>query len=161
MMIVVSCGGFGCAMGSEYRKTERQLSGLMRALKSMQWDLQYRLTSLPELCLLGGKQAGGAVGWVLNTMGERLESLIAPDVESVAAQVLSEKPLSDPACRLLRELGSSLGRYDLSGQLDGLSCVMDACKEQQDILKEGRDLRLRNYRTLGLCAGAALAILML
>ena len=56
-------------------------------------------------------------------------------------------------------MGSSLGRFDLEGQLQGLESVRIYCREQLDELSKDRDVRLRSYQTLGLCAGAALAIL--
>ena len=56
-------------------------------------------------------------------------------------------------------MGSSLGRFDLDGQLLGLEAVRVYCQEQLSEMSKDRDVRLRSYQTLGLCAGAALAIL--
>ena len=52
-----------------------------------------------------------------------------------------------------------IGRFDLEGQLQGLESVRVYCRDQLDNLAKDRDVRLRSYQTLGLCAGAALAIL--
>jgi len=47
----------------------------------------------------------------------------------------------------------------MEGQLKGLESVRQECRRQVETLSYNRDARLRSYQTLGLCAGAALAIL--
>ena len=62
---------------------------------------------------------------------------------------------------MLLLLGSSLGRFDLAGQLKGLSAVKGQCALELQELRTDREPRLRSYRVLGLCAGAALVILLI
>ena len=84
----------------------------------------------------------------------------ASDIEQSMSSIL-EKNLKLPS--LTREnlalLGRSIGRFDIDGQLKGLEAVRQACRRQAEALSYNRDARLRSYQTLGLCAGAALAIL--
>ena len=54
----------------------------------------------------------------------------------------------------------TIGKFNVNGQIKGFSSVNEACKQHLHRLSEGRDTRLRSYQTLGLCAGAALAILL-
>ena len=61
----------------------------------------------------------------------------------------------------LKLMGKTLGRFDLDGQLRGLESVKDDCIRALEKLSDNRDVRLRSYETLGLCAGAALAILLI
>jgi len=58
-------------------------------------------------------------------------------------------------------LGSSLGRFDLKGQLSGLESVRNTCRKTLEEMNRNRDNRLRSYQTLGLCCGAALVILFI
>ena len=62
--------------------------------------------------------------------------------------------------RPLRLLGQTLGRFDLPGQLKGIKAVQESCRRELARLERNRDARLRSYQTLGLCAGAALVILL-
>ena len=57
-------------------------------------------------------------------------------------------------------MAQSLGRFDLEGQLKGLNLARNVCRRDLEELSVNRDVRLRSYQTLGLCAGAALAILL-
>ena len=75
--------------------------------------------------------------------------------------VLDKLNLSSITKQLLRNLGRSLGRFDLEGQLRGIDAVRHETLEALEKLTHDQDERLRSYQTLGLCAGAALAILLL
>lgn len=72
---------------------------------------------------------------------------------------LSEEIPSSVRC-LLNILGDSLGRYDLSGQLEGLQAVDSACRSRGEELKLKRNEKLHSFRILGFCAGIALAVLL-
>lgn len=162
VLVLAGCGGFGFSMAADHRRQERILRRLIAALRFMQWELQYRLTPLPELCRLAGKHAGGEVGKVLGKAAREMEKQLAPDVNSCMQGALSEAENLPRSIRLLfRELGQSLGRFDLPGQLEGLQGLEKACKEELEGLERGRDQRIRSYETLGLCAGAALVILFI
>lgn len=71
------------------------------------------------------------------------------------------RELPTQAQKIMRELGQTLGRFDLPGQLRGLESIRRTCRRELDELAKNRDVRLRSYQTLGLCAGAALAILFI
>ena len=49
--------------------------------------------------------------------------------------------------------------FDLAGQLKSLKALQRACQDALVSLERDKDVRMRNYQTLGLCAGAALAII--
>ena len=159
-LIVAGCGGFGISMAMTHREQENLLRQLLRVLEVMKWELQYRLTPLPELCVLGAKEARGLVRSVLLGLSRELERQVTPDVSGCMILVLNRmKDLTKPQRLLFRRLGSSLGRYDLPGQVEGLEALEKFCTRQLKALEENRDARLRSYETLGFCAGAALAIL--
>ena len=60
----------------------------------------------------------------------------------------------------LMALRNSLGRFDIDGQMSGMEAVRQECERNLLLLRNNRENRLRSYQTLGLCAGAALAILL-
>ena len=162
VLVLAGCGGFGFSMAADHRRQERILHRLIAALRYMQWELQYRLTPLPELCRLAGKHAGGEVGKILRKTAQELEKQLSPDVCSCMQAALGENCDLPRLLRLMfRELGRSLGRFDLPGQLEGLQGLEKACKEELERLERGREQRIRSYETLGLCAGAALVILFI
>lgn len=162
LLVITGCGGFGFSLAAVHRKKERLLQQLIQVLHYMETELQYRLTPLPELCRQAGKEIDGILSVVFLNLARELEWQTAPDVCSCMAEAL-RKSCDLPVClrKHLLRLGQTLGRYDLPGQLQGLQAVQVDCEGELAALHKDKDLRLRNYQTLGLCAGAALAILFL
>lgn len=160
--IIMACGGMGFSMASAYRREEAGLRQLIGVLDHMGCELQYRLTPLPELCRGASVDTVGCIRQVLLSLTAELEAQISPDAPSCMRAVV-ERTSKLPARvrKNLLMLGTSLGRYDLQGQLRGIDAVRVQCRSDLDELSENRDVRLRSYQTLGLCAGCALAILFL
>lgn len=162
ILVIAGCGGFGAAVASSHRKTELTLRRLSAALDFMECELQYRMTPLPELCRLCAGESAGFIRTVLTFLAEELENQILPDVKSCMNSALKKVPELPPsAAEILKELSKTLGRFDLNGQLKGIDSVRAMCCRELERLSQNREQRLRSYQTLGLCAGAALAILFL
>lgn len=162
VLIVFGCGGFGAMLARNDRLAEQSLRSLCAGLDLMSSELQYRLTPLPDLCRMAGEELGGGVGAVFSALAMALEDQISPDVNACMHAALAKNPnLPEATAACFRILGTSLGRFDLEGQLRGLDRTRTECRERLAELAAGRDQRRRNYKTLSLCVGAALAILFL
>lgn len=162
ILVVAGCGGCGFSMAAAYRREERTLDALRSCLNWMKCELQYRVTPLPQLFAAAAQRCDGGLKRVFTAMAEELENQISPDAASCMDAALG-RTAKLPACAagILRQLGRSLGQFDLQGQLEQLEGVEADCTAALERHRQQRDSRLRNYQTLGLCAGAALAILFL
>lgn len=162
VLIIVSCGGFGFTLSAEHRNQEKSLRKLISLLDFMACELQYRMTPLPDLCALAAAEAGVPLGQIFKKLSEELEASTAVDVSGAMEDALaSVKELPSKTRQNLLLLGRSMGRFDLTGQLSALGAVRESCRRDLEGYTVNRELRLRNYQTLGLCAGAALAILLI
>lgn len=161
-LVVTGCGGFGFSMAAEHLAMERDLQRFLKILGFMENQLEYRLTPLPELCRQAGKEAGGRLGRVFSDLARELDWQSAPDAAGCMAAALGKnRDLPGKLRMCLLSLGQTLGRFDLPGQLQGLEQEKETCQNLLETLRADRGNRLRSYGTLGLCAGAALAILLL
>ena len=100
------------------------------------------------------------IGNVFLELSLVMEAQNLPDMDGCMSEVLRTNcnlPPNTGEAMLL--LGKSIGRFDLEGQVKGLESVRQDCRRYLDKLTTDREPRLRSYQTLGLCAGAALAIL--
>ena len=161
-MIVASCSGCGFVVAAGKRREESLLVQLADILQFMEAELQYRLTPLPELCRMAAGEGKGILRVVFRNLYRELTWQKLPDAPScmyAAIQRTGEMPVS--LRRLLVQLGNTLGRFDLPGQLQGIRAVRKRCEASCETLRKNRDERLRSYQTLGICAGAALAVLLL
>lgn len=159
--IVLGSASFGFAMAAGSRREEDQLRLLVRSLEFMSCELSYRLTPLPTLCREASALGRGPVSTFFLDLARLLEQQTSPDAQSCVRTILEGNEISGELRRLLAELGATLGRFDLPGQLRGLDAAIRSAEESLRRVREGAPERRRSYQTLGLCAGAALAILLL
>ena len=158
--IIVGCGSCGFLMASHYLSNMRMLQSLVSVLDYMDSELQYRATPLPVLCRDAAQQVNGKVRQIFTTLADELDAQVSPDVRRCMASTLDR--IADVWCPLvfiLMELSASLGRFDMHGQLRAIARARSLCDEKLKQLQQGKDNRLRSYQTLGICAGASLAIL--
>ena len=155
--IVTGCGGFGFAMAAAHRREEAELVRLISALEYMSCELSYRMTPLAALCRSAASE--GMVGDFFRGLASELERGDAPDVQVCVRAVLEKMDLPRELGRQFQQLGDTLGRFDLPGQLRGLEGAIRSAGDALRRIRDGADGRRRSWQTLGLCAGAALAIL--
>lgn len=162
ILVILGCGGFGFSLAAAQRYEERTLRNLIRGLDFMACELQYRMTPLPEVCAMAAKENHGCVSRVLELLAREMEAQVSPDADrcmQAALSAVGDIPRHTRAA--FSVLGQSLGRFDLDGQLKSLEGVRSDCRRKLKELTTDKELRQRSYQTLGLCTGAALAILLI
>jgi len=161
-LVIIGCGGWGCMLVSGYRKQELLLRRLCSLLRSMRWELRYRLTAVPDLCRMASKEVSGELRSVFQELARELDSHRLPDASACMQAVLRGHEALPPAAkRLLRQLGKTLGRFDLEGQLESMENVIRDCEAEQNAMKQELQIRLKSCRTLAFCTGFALVILFI
>ena len=162
VFIFAACGGVGYSVAAAQKREEYFLHTLLDLLQFMENELRYRLTPLPQLCHLTATQTNGILQEIFSNLEQELNYQTAPDACSCMYSAL-QKSREVPASvrRLLIQLGNSLGKFDLEGQLSGLQAVHCRCAEEVKWCVKDCEVRQRSYRTLALCAGAALIILFI
>lgn len=162
IFIVIACGGCGFMLAASHRHELRCLEALILAIDQISCELQYRLTSLPDLCQQASAATSGTVSEFFIRLQRELNKKISPNASDCAEYVLKEMTSIPAHTRdLLLQLGASLGQFDVEGQLTSLATVKLETEGRKAMLSDNMDVRLRSYQTLGLCAGAALAILFI
>ena len=159
--VLVSCCGWGILAANRYRFKIFSFQQLICALNYMISELQYRATPLPQLCQITSEQCQGSIKQIFRELHEELTAQISPDARRCMDAVLSRHSNIPPELeRIISEIGNSLGKFHLKGQIQALEVARDSAEAQLSELKRDKDARLRSYQTLGLCAGAAIAILL-
>jgi stage III sporulation protein AB len=162
VLIMASCSGCGFAIAAGKRREEQLLYQLMEILQFLEADLQYRLTPLPELCRMAAGETKGILRTVFLNLYRELKWQKLPDAGSCMYAAIQRSGEIPPRVRrLLVQLGHTLGKFDLPGQLQGIQTVRKRCEDTLVTIRKNRDERLRSYQTLGICAGAALAIILI
>lgn len=162
VLIFLSCGAVGFLKAANYRKETQCLAELARVLDAMSAELEYHIAPLPQICANIAQIATGSLNKLFLSLSKELEAQIAPDAATcMQAALTSVKEIPTQVREALVLLGNSLGKFDIQGQMNEILTVKQHCLTLLEQMQEHLNVRLRSYRTLGLCAGAALAILFL
>ena len=160
--VVGACGACGFSMAASYTGLQRNLRQLYNGLELMQCQMEYQMTELPELCGILASACTGPVGKFFGALGREMQNGETAEASACVAMTLARDRELPEACRsILSQLGKTLGQLDLSGQLRGLASAQETCRKELEAVEAEKAGRLRCYRALGLCAGAALAIPLL
>ena len=153
-----SCVGFSAA--AAHKKEVGTLKNFMRSLDYMESELRYHKTPLPELCKHIAESQSGILRGFYAEYSEALLTLRYTDAAACMNAMLSQtNRIPRQTKELLHLLGLSLGKFDTEGQRLGISSVREEASKKLAQLCTEQEQRLRSYRILGVCAGAAIAIL--
>lgn len=159
-LIIAACGGFGFMLSAAHKKEVGALVNFINALDTMECELLYKQTALPELCREIAQMQTGSVSDMFSLLAEELNSQIRPNVAScIHAATKQADRISPIVTEAFISLGNSLGRYDMEGQLLEIRALRTEMHKKLDQLRQNQNIRIKNYRTLGVCAGIALVIL--
>ncbi len=61
----------------------------------------------------------------------------------------------------VRNLAFSLGKFDLGGQVRAIELAQERLRAELAEVQAGSRARCRSYETIGICAGLALAVMLL
>lgn len=162
VLIVLSCSGFGFYIAAGHKKEVYCLQKLVTIIEFMEWELEYRLTPLPQLCQSVADKTRFYFPTVFQSLATELTCQISPDVATCMRSVLMvQKEIPKLTYQYLEMLGDSLGEYNIDGQLKSFTQLRLIINKKLDELTENQTQRLHCYQTLGVCAGAALAILFI
>ena len=162
IMIITGCGGIGFLMAMYDKREMTHLQQLALAVEYMICELNYRGIPLPELCRGASKRCKGGIADLFDHLARELDNQIEPDALCCMRHAMEQCPeFRGSVPEMLMDLGTTLGIFDLQGQLRSLEALLEQSRHRVAEMGKNRSQRLRGYQTLGLCAGAALAILLL
>lgn len=162
ILIISGCTGVGYALSRNYRREERAMEDLVQCLEWMMCEMNYRMPPLAALFRGAAEVCKGTVSQTMGQMAYELEQQLTPNIGACMHAAIAAVPnLPEKPGDHLRALGTSLGHFDLEGQIDRLQAASILCKQELKRMSNERETRLRNYQTLGICAGVALVIILL
>ncbi len=161
IMIISGCAGLGVRETRRHRKEVNTLKQLMYAMEYMECELQYKLTPLPQLCEKLSSNITGIMAEIFQELALELNNQISPDVKVCMDLVLhKQRDIQTPIYNILTTLGMVLGRFDIDGQIREINLVKSECEQQLECYMHDADTRLRSYRTIAVCTGIAVAIIL-
>lgn len=156
-----SLAGFGLARS--VRTVCAQLEGLIWALDFMKSEMSARLTPLPQLFSMLGACREKSVAAFFTEAGRALSAppgCTVPVSFKRGAQNASALCVPGECMQSLYALSMSLGRFELESQLAAIERAKAEMTAALLRLQAEKRARCRSYETIGVCAGLALAVIL-
>ena len=163
-LVVLAAGGAGFGCARAVRIQYAQLEGLLWALEDMKSEMSARLTPLPELFLLLGTCRQKDVAAFFREAERALQTPPGCTVMVSFKRGFQAAPEFRPgpdAVQTLYGLAAGLGRFELESQLAAIENAKGRVTSMLLTLQAQKRARCRSYETIGICAGLALAVILL
>jgi len=130
-------------------------------LELLQGELEMSMPPAAELLTRVGQRLGGPVGEVLLTAGQDMEAVPGrPPLGALRISLEELKCLDSAEGQLLLELGTCLGRYDLTGQVRALAYLRKRTEALIEQAEKQLEQKARASVTAAVCGGLALIVLL-
>lgn len=161
VLTVASCGILGIQIAASYIKEIKQFKSLIYVLEYMESELTYRRIPLPDICRMIGSMNIGLIGKIFAKVATLLDAKTSSSVVScMQIALLDVDGVSRNLTPVMKQLGCNLGKFDVDGQIVGIRSVKEECRSILKSLETNQTEKMRSIKTLGVCAGAAVAILL-
>ena len=150
--IIFSTASVGLRFAHAVKQRCDVIGQLILALRMLKSELLTHGTPFPEAF---GVIAASSQG---STAKKRW---ISPSDSLLLAEVhLVDLPEEDPVRKIVREFSLGIGKFDLDGQVKSIDNTLSRLEFVLHTAEQDKSVRCRIYRSLGLCTGLALAILL-
>lgn len=162
LLIVIACAFIGYQFSVSYIREISHFKDLIWALDNMERELQYRLTPLPDLCRSIFNDNGCKISQIFLKLADLLDSHTENTVFAcMEIAIMAVNIQSARVNNLLLNLGKTLGKFDVSGQIKGMQTIKEESIAILNSLSLNQKEKVRSIKTIGLCAGIAIAILLM
>lgn len=162
ILILLGCGGAGFLLAAACKQETTSLKNFIQSMNIMESELRYRKTPLPFLCHYIAATQSGVLRTYFFQLENELQQQIQPDASACAVLALNKTPhVPKTLNEIIIQFARSLGEFDLEGQLLGIQAVRNEAIMRFKLMSKDQEQRIKNYRTFGVCAGAAIIILFI
>ena len=161
-LTIIGCTTIGFLLATSVKSEIKIIQGLISILMGWKNNIHYYQTPLPELCSSIRSYDTSILRKLFHDFHQQLASNTYHDAHQIMLKVLSGYPELPQSCyNLLQKLGEGLGKYDSTGQLNEIDAVLNEANHILCRLKDNEPSQVKCYRAFGICAGVALAILII
>lgn len=162
ILIVIGCSCVGFIMAHAYRREVNMLCDFADFLNMLECELEYRRPPISYVTKYFAGDKKGSLFSFFRLLSEELESQARPSAEACVKAALSKvSDLPKQTVTYLNKLGSTLGCFDIEGQILEIRALRKEVDDTITHLRNNQDSQTKNYKTIGICAGAALTILFI
>ena len=162
IMVIFGCGSIGFLIAKRLLYEISSVRSLISTLEYWENALTYHHTTIPELCRIAHTIDSSEIGEFFKILGEQLDAHGSGNASHcIESTLLQCRDIPASTQKLIKQLARGLGEFDLNGQLLIFRSVLHEANIILEALSSNLNVRLRSYRTLGICAGVAISVLII
>lgn len=164
VLILLSSGAVGFGFANDIRRQMQQLTALISSFEMLKGEIETRRTPLPAALMLLSSSENREIGQFYKLCAENLiyEYQTSPylaikyGLENCRGLMISKQ-----ARLALLSFGMSLGKLDADSQISAVLLIKSRLEQELDFMQSQAAARAKSYRTIGVCTGLALAVILL
>lgn len=164
VFIVAAAGSAGFRIAASLRRRCSLLRLLLTALRILKNEISFCATPLPQAFALMAVSVQGAPERVFSAVAKQMDQRRWLTPQGAMEQALAEESelgQDEQIHDALMKLAAGLGKYDRDSQLQTMEVVAADLEALLQAAQHECSMHSRTYRTLGICAGLAAAILLI
>ena len=160
LFVLSSAATVGFQLAAFLKKECLVFRQLQDSLQLMRNEISTCGTQLPQLFALMAAAVNGTLEEVFSRTAKEMEQnpWITPADALIGAMNGKQMPIVE---EILISLGKKLGKYDVDAQLQGIDLAIRQTENALLNCEKERRVKSGTYRTLGICTGLAVAILLI
>ena len=161
--IIFSTASVGLRFAHAVKQRCDVIGQLILALRMLKSELLTHGTPFPEAFGVIAASSQGSTAEFFASAAKTMakKRWISPSDSLLLAEVhLVDLPEEDPVRKIVREFSLGIGKFDLDGQVKSIDNTLSRLEFVLHTAEQDKSVRCRIYRSLGLCTGLALAILL-
>lgn len=160
IFIMASAITSGIRIGTALKKRCTHLQHLVHALQMLKNELLYSAKPLPILFSSLSKMVQGSVKEIFSDLSSQMEENRWMSLSTAMERVVQKHP-DDQSDEILLKLAADMGSYNLEAQIGAIDIALLQTQQRLSAMENERSVKSKTYKTLSICAGLAVVILLL
>lgn len=162
ILIAILCFStmLGKAFANQYKDREKELKQVRSAFNMLKTKISYTYEPLPQIFLEMGTDFEGEIGHLFQLASIKMKELSAGEAWKYSLEHVRTNLKAEDK-KVLENLENLLGRTSIEGQLSEIELIEQFLEKQIEIAEEERRKNEKLYRSLGIMAGAMIAIILI
>lgn len=165
ILIIFSSSGIGYILGKDFSKRVAQLKLLRMSLQMLETEIEYSNTPLPYAFETIAKKCTSPVREIFKSVSDSLKgnrfNTVGDAFEKALLDCREITCFKKEDMEILKSFSQSIGSSDREGQEKSFRLVIKQLEGQEERAEESRSKNEKMYKSLGLLAGLAIAIILL
>ena len=158
LLLIVACAGLGFLAASRLKQREQAIHGLIDGFKTLAMHMEYADLPLREAFVKTAQTANGCIREMFNEVARNMHNNgLLPAFDNAADGLMVNE--ADQA--VLKNFARNLGNTDRASQRKNFELLQNSLAAQHTDAINEYAKKGRIYRSLGILAGLALAIILI